>query len=127
MHRSIPAVISTVVAVAPTGVAMTAGAEAATHATTSVAASNYSGSRVSMRYGIVQVFITVKGKRVVNVYQSLPTDRPRSRFINGRAGPALRSEALRAQSAKINVVSGATLTSKAYTQSLQAALNAAHV
>jgi uncharacterized protein with FMN-binding domain len=127
MNRSIPAVLSTVVALAPTAAATTAAAEAATHGTTSAAALNYSGARVRMRYGVVQVFITVKSKRVVNVYQSLPTDRSRSRFINGKAGPKLRSEALSAQSADIHLVSGATLTSRAYTRSLQAALNAAHV
>ena len=127
MHRSIPAVIGTVIAVAPTGVAATAGAEVGAQATTSAAARNYSGSRVSMRFGIVQVFITVKGRRVTNVYQSLPTDRRRSRVINSGAGPTLRSEALRAQSANIHLVSGATLTSKAYKQSLQSALNSAHV
>lgn len=127
MHRSIPAVISTVFGVAPTGIAMPVAAQAATHARTSAAAHNYSGSRVSMRFGTVQVFITVNGKHVTNIYQSLPTDRRRSQFINASAGPTLRSEALRAQSARIHLVSGATLTSKAYVQSLQAALNAAHV
>jgi len=127
VHRSISAVVGTVVAVSPTGVAMTMAADAATHAPASPAARNYGGSRVSMRYGIVQVFITVEGRRVVNVYQSLPTDRPRSKFINASAGLALRSEALKAQSANIHTVSGATLTSRAYVTSLQAALNAAHV
>jgi uncharacterized protein with FMN-binding domain len=127
MHKLIPAVISTILAAAPAGLAITPATEADAHARTSTATRNYSGSRVRMRYGTVEVFVTVKGKRVINVYQSLPTDRPRSRFINERAGPTLRSEALSAQSAKIHLISGATLTSKAYVRSLQAALNAAHV
>ena len=46
----------------------------------------------------------------------------RSQFIMSRSLPTLRSEALQAKSAKINMVSGATYTSEAFTQSLQAAL-----
>ncbi len=126
MHRSVPAVIGAVGALAPTGVALTATAEAALHASTS-STRYYSGSKVSTRYGVVQVAISVSGRRVLNVSATLPTDRPRSAFINGKAGPILRSEALKAQSAKIQKVSGATVTSQAYDQSLQAALTAGHV
>ena len=42
------------------------------------------------------------------------------------AAPTLRREALAAQSAKIDTVSGATYTSEGYRQSLQAAIDAAH-
>jgi uncharacterized protein with FMN-binding domain len=127
MHRSVPAVIGAVTALTPTGVAVTATAEAATHGSTSATTHTYRGTAVNTRFGIVQVAITVSGRRVVNVSATLPTDRPRSKFINGQAGPRLRAEALAAQSAKIQKVSGATVTSQAYDQSLQAALTAGHV
>jgi uncharacterized protein with FMN-binding domain len=51
--------------------------------------------------------------------------RARSVFINEQALPLLRQEVLRAQSARIDEVSGATLTSDAYDASLQAAIAAA--
>jgi hypothetical protein len=51
-------------------------------------------------------------------------DSPKSAAINSQAIPLLRQETLQTQSAQVNVVSGATLTSEAYAQSLQAALKA---
>jgi uncharacterized protein with FMN-binding domain len=57
----------------------------------------------------------------------VPTERPRSAQINGRAVPILRSEVLRAQSARIHLVSGATMTSNAYVTSLRSALTKAHL
>jgi len=87
----------------------------------------YHGSRVNMRWGTVQVTITVRGRRVTAVTATAPTERPRSNQINSRAVPTLRSETLRAQSARINSVSGATLTSRAFDSSLQYALTKAHL
>ena len=55
----------------------------------------------------------------------VPNDRPRSAQISSIAAPILRREALAAQSASIDTVSGATYTSEAYAQSLQAALDSA--
>ena len=66
------------------------------------------------------------GKVTDVVALELPTGR-RSGQISQYAGPILRQEALQAQSAKIDLVSGATYTSDAYTQSLQAALDQAGV
>ncbi len=80
-----------------------------------------------MRWGVVQVTITVVGRRVTGVGDSLPEVKPRSKFINQRAEPILRRETLQAQSAKVNAVSGATLTSRAWAQSLQYALTKAHL
>ena len=51
-----------------------------------------------------------------------PNHTDRSVFINQNALPTLRAEALRAQSANIDLVSGATDTSDAFVQSLQAAI-----
>ena len=56
----------------------------------------------------------------------VPNDHRRSIEINAHAGPILQSEALTAQSAKLDQVSGATITWAAYEQSLQGALDAAN-
>ena len=84
------------------------------------------GSVVATRYGDVQVRVTLQGSTIVDVQAPmLPNDRARSASISRSAGPILRQEAVAAQSARIDVVSGATTTSEAYAESLQAALDAA--
>ena len=55
----------------------------------------------------------------------LSGDNARTQAINARAEPILREEALKAGSAKIDVVSGATYTSQSYKRSLQAAIDRA--
>ena len=80
------------------------------------------GPAVDMRWGPVQVTIVVKGKVLTDVQATAPTERSRSAFINNQAIPILRQEALQAKSANIDLLSGATLTSEAFAQSLQAAL-----
>lgn len=97
-----------------------------TTTTTASARREVDGSTVSTRYGDVQVRVTVANGRIVDVKSlQLPEDRPRSARISDFAGPELRDEVLQAQSANIDVVSGATYTSDRYAQSLQAALDAA--
>ena len=56
-----------------------------------------------------------------------PQENGRDQQINAYALPALRQETLDAQSATIDAVSGATVTSDGYRQSLQSALDAAHL
>ncbi|MHB8611266.1 MAG: FMN-binding protein [Candidatus Dormibacteraceae bacterium] len=58
---------------------------------------------------------------------TLPTDRAESAYISQQAGPLLRQEALQAQSANIDILSGATYTSQSYAQSLESALQQAHL
>jgi FMN-binding domain len=85
------------------------------------------GSAVDDGYGVVQVQAKISGGKIIDVTTlSLPQD-GHSRRINSVAVPQLRQEVLSAQSANIDTVSGATLTSEAYAQSLQAALDAAHL
>jgi uncharacterized protein with FMN-binding domain len=75
----------------------------------------------------VQVEITIKGHQLLDVQAlQLPSDRARSARISSQAGPLLRTEALQAQSAHIQMVSGASYTSAGYQQSLQAALDQAN-
>lgn len=54
-----------------------------------------------------------------------PSDNPRDQEINGYALPQLRREAPAAQSAEIDMVSGASYTSTGYRRSLQSALDSA--
>jgi uncharacterized protein with FMN-binding domain len=118
--RSVTAAVAATAVLTPTATVLAPVALAASSRT-------YRGSAVSMHYGPVQVTITVQGHKVTAVSATAPTDRPRSKFINDRAVPILRSEALRAQSASVNKVSGATLTSRAFASSLSSALHAAHL
>jgi uncharacterized protein with FMN-binding domain len=55
-------------------------------------------------------------------FLEFPSDRRTSQRINAVAVPYLTSEALQAQSANVDIISGATLTSQAFAESLQAAL-----
>ncbi|MEU5387367.1 FMN-binding protein [Kitasatospora cineracea] len=82
------------------------------------------GSAVNTRYGPVQVKVTMAGGKIskIDVVQ-YPTRDRRDQEINSSAIPQLNQEALAAQSADIDVVSGATYTSEGYTRSLQSALD----
>ncbi|MBV9594837.1 MAG: FMN-binding protein [Actinobacteria bacterium] len=84
------------------------------------------GSAITTRYGVVQVKVTVFGHTITNVaFAQLTAFDGRSRRINDDAAPILLQETLKAQSAKIDAVSGASYTSEGYIQSLQNALDQA--
>ena len=86
------------------------------------------GQIVDTNYGPVQVQIKLSGSKISDIQAlQLPNDRSRSAQISSFAAPQLRLEALSAQSARIDTVSGATYTSDGYAQSLQSALDRAHV
>jgi uncharacterized protein with FMN-binding domain len=83
----------------------------------------FTGVTIDTIWGPVQVQIAVAGGKVVDVEAlRLPSDRSRSARISQFSAPILRSEAIQAQSARVDVVSGATYTSRAYAQSLDSAL-----
>ncbi len=93
--------------------------------TGSAATATVDGPVVDTQYGPIQVEIVVANGQLQDVTAiQLPTGR-RSGQISNAAAPILREEALQAKSASINTVSGATYTSDAYAQSLQAALDQA--
>jgi uncharacterized protein with FMN-binding domain len=97
-------------------------------ATTAPDAKTYDGSVAETRWGPVQVRITVSGGKIVDVaVPTYPTGNRRDKEINARALPILRKATLAAQGANIDTVSGATVTSEGYIESLQAALDAAHI
>jgi uncharacterized protein with FMN-binding domain len=82
------------------------------------------GPAVETRRGPVQVQVRVANGRLADVVTlALPDSNFRDERINAYAVPILRQEALDAQSAKIDSVSGATVTSDGYVASLQAALD----
>ena len=88
----------------------------------------YTGSVAQTRWGPVQVKITLQGDKItkVTVLQQ-PNGNRRDTEINDYALPILISDTVSAQSADIDMVSGATVTSEGYVQSLQAALDEAGI
>jgi len=88
----------------------------------------YTGSVAQTRWGPVQVKITVQDGKLtkVTVLQQ-PNGNRRDQEINDQALPILIDETVSAQNAKIDMVSGATVTSEGYLQSLQAAIDKAGI
>jgi len=94
----------------------------------SKAAKSYTGAAVDTRWGTVQVRITVTNGKVTNSRAvQYPNDNGHDQEVNAYALPVLAQEAVAAQSASIDAVSGATVTSNGYIESLQSALDAAHL
>jgi uncharacterized protein with FMN-binding domain len=86
----------------------------------------YTGDVVDAYYGNVQVQTTIQNHLVTDVqFLNYPQDRQHSVIINSQAMPMLKSEAINAQTANVDIVSGATATSQAFIQSLQSALTKA--
>jgi uncharacterized protein with FMN-binding domain len=94
----------------------------------SAAGTVVTGSAASTRWGPVQVQLTVSAGKITDVQVvQQPDGNRRDQEINAAAVPTLVQETLDAQSAKIDMVSGATVTSEGYLQSLQSALDQAHL
>ena len=96
-------------------------------ASATTAAVGFQGDLVDTQYGPVRVHVTVQDGRIKRA-QALehPQDDGMTDEINAYAVSALEREAVAAQSAHIDAVSGATFTSEGYRQWLQSALDAAH-
>jgi uncharacterized protein with FMN-binding domain len=111
-------------------------ASAAVTMTKKVVTKKFTGAAYQAdRWGSLQVAITVRktttvttGKKKVTrkitavSVPTYPNHTDHSVFINSQALPILKSEALKAQSANINLVSGASDTSQAFAESLQSAI-----
>ena len=88
----------------------------------------YTGDAVQTRFGPVQVEITVEnGAITASEVTQVPWNDRKDQEINGRAVPVLNAEAVDAQSADIDMVSGATYTSQAFVESLQSAIDRANL
>jgi uncharacterized protein with FMN-binding domain len=84
------------------------------------------GPAVTTPFSVIQVRATLTRGRLTGVETvALTGDGPHTDALNARAEPILRAEALRAGSADIDVVTGATYTSESWRDSLQAAIDAA--
>lgn len=82
------------------------------------------GSAVNYNYGILSVSVTASGKRITKVSIGSINDGGnfRSQSIDQQSIPILEKQAVQAQSANIQGVSGASYTSAGFEQSLQSAL-----
>jgi uncharacterized protein with FMN-binding domain len=110
------------------GTTTTAGGSNTQDSGTSSGGTTYQGSVASTRWGDVQVTITVANGKITSVaVPTYPNGNGKDRQINARALPVLKRETIAAQSTDIDTVSGATVTSNGYKQSLQAALDTAHL
>ncbi len=88
----------------------------------------YTGNVADAQWGVVQVQVAIQNGEIINVqFLQYPNERNRSVEINSYADPILVNEAIQAQSAKVDIVSGATDTSQAFIQSLSNALSQAQV
>jgi len=112
--------------------AAAAAGTAASPAPSSTAASGSSGTRKVVgdaqdtRYGAVQVELVLTGNKITDVITlQVPNRERRDVEINDQAVPILREEVLAAQSAKIDMVSGASYTSSGYAWSVQSAIDKA--
>ena len=97
-----------------------------TGTTTSYKNGTYTGSVANAYYGNVQVQVSISAGKITDIqFLQYPNDNPNSQNINQQATPYLRQEAIQAQNAQVNTITGATLTSQAFVQSLSSALTQA--
>ena len=107
--------------------ASTGSADSTPSPTSAYKDGQYTGPAEDAYYGYVQVKATISGGKLTNVnFLQFPDEENTSQGINSQAMPYLVQEALQAQSAQVNTISGATNTSDAFIQSLSAALSQAH-
>jgi uncharacterized protein with FMN-binding domain len=84
------------------------------------------GKSAGTIWGDVQVKALIRGGTIADIqFLQYPSHRRRSELISGWALPILRSEAIRAQSAQIDMVSQASITAEGFQESLESALKQA--
>jgi uncharacterized protein with FMN-binding domain len=118
-----PASGSTPSAARPSGAPSRPAAPSTTTAPATATSRTASGNVTQYRFGVLQVTAKASGGRITNVSTQVQSSDPRSQQIDDAALPMLRDQALSAQSANIQGVSGATYTSEAFISSLQGALS----
>ncbi len=88
----------------------------------------YTGNVADAYYGNIQVEVVIQSGKIADVvFLDYPQDRGTSIRINTQAMPLLKNEAIQAQSAQVDIVSGATATSEAFRESFASALTQAKV
>jgi uncharacterized protein with FMN-binding domain len=104
----------------------TASSGTASSGTATTGSTTVTGDTASTRWGPVQVELTVANGSITDVsVLQYPNGNGKDQQINARALPVLIQETLDAQNANIDMVSGATVTSEGYLESLQSALDKA--
>jgi uncharacterized protein with FMN-binding domain len=104
----------------------TATATATPRPASGLKSGSFTGQSYANPYGNVQVQVVISGGKITSVKTiQYPNGHQQSVFINSQALPLLEQEVLQAQSARINIIGGATFTSQGYAQSVQSALDAA--
>jgi uncharacterized protein with FMN-binding domain len=89
---------------------------------------SFTGGVADAQWGYIQVKAIISGGKITDVqFLQYPNERNRSVEINSYADPQLTQEAIAAQSAQVDIVTGATDTSQAFIQSLSDALTQAQV
>ncbi len=97
-----------------------------TQASFNTTSGTFTGQREYAYYGYVQVQAVVQKGRLQKVkVLEHPNDNGTSRYINSVAMPYLVKEAVQAQSSRVSLISGATLSSEAFVKSLSSALSKA--
>ncbi|MGW0846251.1 FMN-binding protein [Streptomyces sp. NPDC002787] len=128
MKRAIPALVLSAAALVPvwryapsteTTTTVTAEPAPSASASTSGDSSVVTGPTIDTEKGPVQVQATFQGEKITAVRMLQQPDHPQTEA----AVPVLVEETLQAQSADIDTVSGATITSDAYRESLQAVID----
>jgi uncharacterized protein with FMN-binding domain len=123
---TVPAAVGTTGPTAGSGTSSGASAAGGSSSASPSGTKTVTGDSVDTRWGPVQVQITVTNGKVTKANAVVyPSGNSRDQEINAYAIPTLNQEAVSAGSAKIDMVSGATVTSTGYLGSLQSALDKA--
>jgi uncharacterized protein with FMN-binding domain len=102
------------------------GSSSGSTSSTSYKDGSYTGSVADAFYGNIQVRVTISSGKIADIhFLQYPNDNPNSLYINQQADPMLKQEAIQAQNAQVDTITGATDSSMAFEQSLSAALNQA--
>ena len=110
----------------PSSTASASGSTSSSQTSGASASTTVTGTAADTRWGPLQVQITVADGTITDVsVVEYPSSNPKDQQINAQALPVLVQETLDAQSAGIDMVSGATVTSEGYLASLQSALDKA--
>src|SRR5258705_5838160 len=116
-YKSSPAARSSALGVATPTTLPPADTRTTSATSTTLGMRTITGDAIPTKYGDFQVAVTLSGTRIVDVQALVyPTDHGDSRRIQARALPLLHDEAVQAQSAQIDTVTGATYTSFGYAQ-----------
>ncbi|MGC5049736.1 FMN-binding protein [Micrococcus porci] len=120
--------VNVAVAVVKSVVAALTGSAAMVAEASTSASGTYTGAAARTPYGPVQVQVTVSDGQVASVQAlTYPYSSGCARAVDSRAIPVLDQEATASQGTSVHMVSGASFTSAAYEQSLQSALDRAHL